>query len=95
LTITDLKRRSIKVPISVVDVLFDWSTDGQTMFTANVDSTFSCWDSLTGQERVRFKTGLRGISRLGVSPRGDAVALADEKGRVAVIRATFPPAGGR
>jgi WD40 repeat protein len=67
-----------------------WSVDGQTMFTANVDSTLTCWDARTGQERVTFQTGLQRITRMEVSPRGDAVALADEQGGVAVLRASLP-----
>jgi WD40 repeat protein len=97
----DTLRRSLKiadielgtvtaVPVPIEDVAFDWSVDGQTMFTANVDSTLSCWDAVTGQERVRFQTGLQMISKIAVSQRGDAVALADELGGVAVIRASLP-----
>jgi hypothetical protein len=89
LTIADVSGRSVTVPVAVEDVLFDWSVDGETMFTANLDSTFSCWDSRTGQERVRFEPGLRAFARMAVSPRGDAVALGDETGSVAVIRASF------
>ena len=78
-----LGNRDDQVPVG-------WSVDGQTMFTANVDSTLTCWDARTGQEHVTFRTDLQRITRMEVSPRGDAVALADERGGVAVLRASLP-----
>ena len=95
LKITDVANQIVTaIPVTLGDrddqVPVRWSVDGQTMFTANVDSTLTCWDARTGQERVTFQTGLQRITRMEVSPRGDAVALADERGGVAVLRASLP-----
>lgn len=95
LNFEDVANRAVStIPITLGNrddnVPVRWSADSQTMFTVNLDSTLTCWDARTGQERLTFQTGLQRITRMEVSPRDDAVALADEHGGVAVIRARAP-----
>jgi hypothetical protein len=58
------------------------------MFTANPDGSITSWDARTGQERVTFPTDLSSVTALTACPSGNALAAADEEGRVAVIHAT-------
>lgn len=86
-TLTVLKAGSelLKVPVATNGVKFQ--VDGPTMISLNEDSTISFWDAGRGEEQLTLPVKSNSLKLVKVSPRRDAFVLADDSGRLAILRA--------
>jgi serine/threonine protein kinase/WD40 repeat protein len=66
--------------LDVVAIGFDFSQDGQSLFTGTTDATLRCWDVATGAERFASKGHTDVLYDLQVSPDGSRVATASWDG---------------
>lgn len=89
-TLTALKAGSepLTVPLATNGVKFQ--VDGPTMISLNEDSTLSFWDAGRGEEQLTLPVKSHSLKLVKVSPRRDAVVVADDSGRLAILRVAVP-----